>query len=82
MTLVTASYWFAVTKMVSELCHRLEHTMQLPFVLTDHKNLEHIRSAKRMNSRQVQWTLFLTRFNVTLSHQPGSNKVKLDASSH
>ncbi|KAI3361840.1 hypothetical protein L3Q82_002169 [Scortum barcoo] len=46
---------------------------------TDHKNLEYIRSAKTLNSRQAGWLLFLTRFNFTLSYRPGSRNVKPDA---
>lgn len=46
---------------------------------TDHKNLEYIRTAKKLNSRQVRWSLFLTYFNFTLSYQPGSCNVKPDA---
>ena len=48
-------------------------------VWTDHKNLEYIRSAKRLNPRQARWALFFTRFNFTLSYRPGSRNVKPDA---
>lgn len=51
---------------------------KLPFLVwTDHKNLEYISSAKRLNSRQARWALFFTRFNFTLSYHPGSKNVKL-----
>ena len=46
---------------------------------TDHKNLEHIRHAKRLNFRQARWTLFFNRFCFTLSYKPGSRNVKPDA---
>ncbi len=40
--------------------HWLEGT-RLPFiVLTDHRNLEYIRSAKRLNPRQARWSLFFS----------------------
>ena len=48
----------------------------------DHKNLEYIRSAKRLNSRQACWSLFFAHFNFTLSYRPGSRNVKPDALSH
>ena len=35
-----------------------------PFqVWTDHKNLEYLQTAKRLNSRQARWALFFSRFN-------------------
>ncbi|KAK3550994.1 hypothetical protein QTP70_011447 [Hemibagrus guttatus] len=40
-----------------------------PFmVLTDHKNLEYLWAAKRLNPRQARWALFFTRFNFTISY--------------
>ncbi|KAK3526593.1 hypothetical protein QTP70_030729 [Hemibagrus guttatus] len=54
-----------------------------PFmVLTDHKNLEYLRDAKKLNPRQAKWALFFTRFNFTISYRPGSKNVKADALSH
>ncbi len=51
-----------------------------PFLVwTDHKNLEYIRSAKRLNSRQARWALFFDRFSFTLSYRPGSKNIKPDA---
>ncbi len=47
-------------------------------VWTDHKNLEYIRSAKRLSSRQAHWALFFDRFDFTLSYRPGSKNVKPD----
>lgn len=49
--------------------HCLEGAEQ-PFIFwTDHKNLEYIRTAKRLNSWQARWLLFV---NFTLSLRPGS----------
>ncbi len=53
---------------------------QQPFVLlTDHKNLEYLREAKRLNPRQARWALFFTRFNFSISYRPGSRNLKADA---
>lgn len=53
---------------------------ELPFMVwTDHKNLEYIRTAKRLNPRQARWALFFNRFSFTISYQPGSENVKSDA---
>lgn len=48
-------------------------------VLTDHKNLEYLRTAKRLNPRQARWSLFFSRFNFTVTYRPGSKNVKADA---
>ena len=69
----------AVKLALEEWRHWLEGTEQ-PFVVwTDHKHLEYIRSAKRLNSRQARWALFFTRFDFSLSYRPGSKNIKPDA---
>lgn len=41
-----------------------------PFIVcTDHKNLEYLRTAKRLNSRQARCALLFTRFNISLSYR-------------
>lgn len=43
--------------------------VEQPFLVwKDHKNLEYLRSAKRLNSRQARWALFFNRFNFNLSY--------------
>ena len=59
--------------------HWLEGTRVSFVVWTDHRNLEYIRSAKRLNSRQARWSLFFDRFNFTLSYRPRSRNVNPDA---
>ncbi|KAM9506098.1 uncharacterized protein ACWYII_048073 isoform 2-T2 [Salvelinus alpinus] len=52
----------------------------VPFVVwTDHKNLEYIRSAKRLNARQARWALFFARFEFEISYRPGNKNTKPDA---
>uniref|UniRef100_A0A8C7TRA2 Gypsy retrotransposon integrase-like protein 1 n=1 Tax=Oncorhynchus mykiss TaxID=8022 RepID=A0A8C7TRA2_ONCMY len=52
----------------------------VPFVVwTDHRNLEYIRSAKRLNARQARWALFFARFEFVISYRPGSKNTKPDA---
>jgi len=36
----------------------------------DHKNLEYFMTAKQLNWRQAQWSLYLSCFNFTLHHKP------------
>lgn len=72
----------AVKLALEEWRHWLEGTKQPFLVWTDHKNLEYIQTAKRLNSRQARWALFFfffTRFDFTLSYKPGSRNFKPDA---
>lgn len=48
------------------MSHWLEGAEQQFVVLTDHKNLEYLKSGKRFNSRQAQWALFFNRFHFHL----------------
>ncbi len=65
-------------KALEEWRHWLEGA-EHPFVVwTDHKNLEYLKMAKRLNSRQARWALFFSRFNFTLSYRPGSKNAKPD----
>ena len=69
----------AVKLALEEWRHWLEGA-NLPFLVwTDHKNLEYIRTARRLNSRQARWSLFFSRFNFCLSYRPGSRNAKPDA---
>ena len=68
----------AVKTALEEWRHWLEGSEVLFLVWTDDKNLEYLRSAKRLNSRQASWALLFTRFNFTLSYHPGSKNTKPD----
>lgn len=56
----------------------LEGKVQPFIVWTDHKNLEYLRSAKRLNERQARWALFLARFHFTITYRPRSRNIKPD----
>ncbi|CAJ0965986.1 unnamed protein product [Ranitomeya imitator] len=60
-------------------CHWLEGAKHRVVVLTDHKNLTYLESAKRLNPRQARWSLFFSRFDFVVSYLPGSKNVKADA---
>uniref|UniRef100_A0A671YIT6 Gypsy retrotransposon integrase-like protein 1 n=1 Tax=Sparus aurata TaxID=8175 RepID=A0A671YIT6_SPAAU len=68
----------AVKLALEEWRHWLEGADHPFIVWTDHKNLEYIRKAKRLNSRQARWALFFNRFSFSLSYRPGSRNVKPD----
>uniref|UniRef100_A0A8C1UQM8 Gypsy retrotransposon integrase-like protein 1 n=1 Tax=Cyprinus carpio TaxID=7962 RepID=A0A8C1UQM8_CYPCA len=69
----------AVRLALGEWRHWLEGSAEPFLVWTDHRNLEYIQTAKRLNSRQARWALFFGRFNFTLSYRPGSKNIKPDA---
>lgn len=58
----------AIKLALEEWRHWLEG-IQHPFeVIIDHKNLQYLREAKRLNPRQARWALLFTRFNF--NHLP------------
>uniref|UniRef100_A0A3Q3A042 Reverse transcriptase domain-containing protein n=1 Tax=Kryptolebias marmoratus TaxID=37003 RepID=A0A3Q3A042_KRYMA len=69
----------AVKLALEEWRHWLEGAKEPFMVWTDHKNLQYLRTAKRLNPRQARWALFFSRFVFTLSYRPGSKNVKPDA---
>ncbi len=69
----------AIKLALEEWWHWLEGA-QYPFeVITDHKNLQSLREAKRLNPRQARWALFFTRFNFIITYRPGNKNIKADA---
>src|SRR5258708_13289446 len=46
---------------------------------TDPKNLSYFREAHKLNCRQAQWSLYLSRFDFTLTHKPGRQMGRPDA---
>ncbi len=69
----------AVKLALEEWRHWIEGAAFPFMVWTDHKNLEYIRTTKRINSRQARWALFFGRFRFTISYRPGSKNGKPDA---
>ena len=69
----------AVKMALQEWRHWLEGAEQPFLIWTDHRNLEYMKSAKRLNARQARWSMFFSRFNFTLSYRPGAKNTKPDA---
>ncbi len=69
----------AIKLALEEWRHWLEGAAHPFLVLTDHKNLQYLREAKRLNPRQARWALFFTRFQFKISYRPGPRNVKADA---
>ncbi|KAK3517705.1 hypothetical protein QTP70_015707, partial [Hemibagrus guttatus] len=64
---------------LEEWRHWLEGARHPFQVLTDHRNLEYLCGAKRLNPRQARWALFFTRFRFMVTYRPGSKNGKADA---
>ena len=47
-------------------------------IWTDYKNLEYFIKAQKLNQRQAQWALYLSRFDFILKHVPGARIGKVD----
>ncbi len=69
----------AIKLALEEWRHWLEGAKHPFVVITDHKNLQYLQEAKRLNPRQARWALFVTRFRFTISYRPGSKNIKADA---
>jgi RNase H-like domain found in reverse transcriptase len=54
----------------------VEHQVK---IWTDHKNLEYLMTAKKLNWRQACWFLLLARFDFLMHHQPGKTMGKSNA---
>jgi hypothetical protein len=60
---------------IEEWRHWLEGAHHPFLVLIDHRNLEYLKSAKRLNPRHARWALF-TRFTFTVNNLSGKKNVK------
>jgi len=69
----------AVVRCLEVWRHFLEGAVVKFEIWTDHKNLEYFIKAQKLNRRQVQWALYLSRFDFTLKHIPGSKMEKADS---
>ncbi|KAI2657226.1 Transposon Tf2-9 polyprotein [Labeo rohita] len=69
----------AIKLALEEWRHWLEGARHPFTVLTDHRNLEYLRSAKVLNHRQARWALFFTRFHFQVTYRPGFLNTKADA---
>ena len=61
----------AIVKALEEFRHYLEGSAHPIEIITDHKNLEYFITQRNLTRRQARWSLFLSRFNFSLTHRPG-----------
>ncbi|KAL0201466.1 hypothetical protein M9458_004653, partial [Cirrhinus mrigala] len=69
----------AIKLALEEWRHWLEGSAHPFTIITDHKNLQYLREARRLNPRQARWALFFTRFNFKITYRPSSKNVSADA---
>ncbi|KAL0151794.1 hypothetical protein M9458_052945 [Cirrhinus mrigala] len=69
----------AIKLALEEWRHWLEGAVHPFTIITDHKNLQYLRDAKRLNPRQARWALFFTRFRFAITYRPGSKNIPADA---
>src|SRR5258705_7737336 len=69
----------AIMCALEEWRHFLEGSDQKFEIHTDHKNLSYFREAHKLNHRQAQWSLYLSRFDFVLTHKPGRQMGRPDA---
>ncbi|KAK3548098.1 hypothetical protein QTP70_004725 [Hemibagrus guttatus] len=67
----------SIKAVLEEWLHWLEGARHPFLVLTDHHNLEYLRSAKRLNPLQARWALFFTRFEFSVIAPGPSSRPKV-----
>ena len=58
--------------------HYLERAKEHFEILSDHKNLQYFLTSKKLNRRQAQWCLFISRFNFLMTYRKGALSMKVD----
>ncbi|KAL0152505.1 hypothetical protein M9458_052228 [Cirrhinus mrigala] len=69
----------AIKLALEEWRHWLEGAKFSFQVITDHKNLQYLRNAKRLCPRQARWSLFFSRFQFSITYRPGPKNIRADA---
>lgn len=47
-------------------------------IVTDHRDLEHLSSEKKLSARRIWCTLCLNEFNITIGHRPSASNTVTD----
>jgi len=69
----------AVVRCLEAWRHFLEGATEKFEIWTDYKNLKYFMKGQKLNRKQARWALYLSRFNFTLKHVPGSKMGKADS---
>ena len=62
--------------------HHLEGANHIIEVRTHHHNLEHLKTARNLNQRQIRWSLFFSQFNSKVAYIPRGHNQRADTLSH
>ena len=68
----------AIVRDLENWRHLLKGTCFKFEIWTDHKKLKYFMKVQKLNRKQVQWALYLSRFDFTLKHIPGTKIGKAD----
>src|SRR5258708_2116429 len=68
-----------IMQAVEEWRHFLKGSNQKFEIHMDHKNLSYFQEAHKLNRRQAQWSLYLSRFDFVLTHKLGRQMGRPDA---
>ena len=68
-----------MVRALGEWRHYLEGGGHPIEIISDHKNLLYFATARTLTRRQARWSLFLSRFNFTITYRPGRLGGKPDA---
>jgi len=69
----------AIVKVLEAWRHFMEGAEHRCEIWTDHKNLQYLMMAKKLNQRQARWSLLLAWFDFIMHHRPGKSMGKMDA---
>lgn len=70
--------FMAIVRALEDWHHYLEGLPEFT-VISDHKNLEYWTKAHNLTRRQARWSLWLSRFNLQITHRPRKFMGKSDA---
>ena len=68
----------AIIHALEEWWHYIQGSPHTTSILSDHKNLTYYQEARKLNRRQARWPLYLSEFDVKLTHTPGHKMIQSD----
>src|SRR6202453_4498728 len=68
----------SIMRCLEDWHHYLEGAKECFEILSDHKNLQHFLTSKKLNRQQARWCLFLSRFDFSMTYRKGTLSTKVD----
>ena len=68
----------AIIQALEEWHHYIQGSGHTTIIYSNHQNLTYFRSAQKLNQWKARWSLYLSEFDVKLTHQPGSKMIQSD----